>query len=138
MAYLNGSKQFRGIRCSSIISFTKKCPKILKKLQQEILNRTITAIIPTIAISEILWKMRRIGEQAFKTLKKDYINWKKSPNIIIDNFDVKILDLMMENKESYELHDEIIAYTCRKYNTTKIYTKDLKFKEFWSLNTISW
>ena len=113
-------------------------PKVLKLLQQDIINGKIIAIIPTIAISEILWKKRKEGLENLNKLKIAYSKWKKAPNIIIDSFDVKILDKMMEIKESYELHDEIIALTCKKYNTTIIYTKDQKFKDFWGLNSIAW
>lgn len=115
-----------------------KMPKILKDLQQKIINGEATAIIPTIAISEILWKLRKEGIKELDRLKIAYLNWKKSPNIIIDSFDIEILDKMIESKESYELHDEIIAMTCYKYNTKIIYTRDKKLKDFWNLNTISW
>ena len=116
----------------------KEPPKVLKNLQEEIINRKITVIIPTIAISEILWKLRKEGEEALKILKKDYLIWKKSPNIVIDSFDTEILENMIELKNSYELHDEIIAMTCNKYRTKIIYTKDSKFKDYWGLNPISW
>ena len=69
-----------------------KMPKILKDLQQKIINGEATAIIPTIAISEILWKLRKEGIKELESLKIAYLNWKKSPNIIIDSFDVEILD----------------------------------------------
>ncbi len=71
-------------------------------------------------------------------LKIAYSKWKEAHNIIIDAFDVKIVDEMIELKKSYELHDEIIALTCQKYKTKIIYTKDSKFKDFWGLNPISW
>ena len=115
-----------------------KMPKILKNLQQKIINGEVTAVIPTIAISEILWKLRKEDIKKLENLKIAYLNWKKSPNIIIDSFDIEILDKMIESKESYELHDEVIAMTCYKYNTKIIYTKDKKLKDFWNLNTISW
>jgi len=116
----------------------KSMPKIIRDLQQDIINGKVIAVIPTIAISEILWKKRREGPKQFNQLKIAFSKWKKSPNIIIDSFDVAILDAMMETKESYEIHDEIIAITCHKYNTTIIYTKDPKFKDFWELSPISW
>ena len=94
-----------------------KMPKILKDLQQKIINGEATAIIPTIAISEILWKLRKEGIKELESLKIAYLDWKKSPNIIIDSFDIEILDKMIESKESYELHDEIIAMTCYKYTS---------------------
>ena len=113
-------------------------PKIIRDLKQDIINGNVIAVIPTIAISEILWKKRREGPKQFNQLKIAFSMWKKSPNIIIDSFDIAILDEMMETKESYEIHDEIIAITCRKYKTTIIYTKDPKFKDFWGLAPISW
>ncbi len=116
----------------------KDPPKVLKNLQQEIINRKIIVVIPTIAISEILWKLRKEGKEALKILQGDYVRWKMSPNIIIDSFDTEILERMIELKNSYELHDEIIAMTCIKYKTKIIYTKDSKFKDFWGLDPISW
>jgi len=116
----------------------KRMPQILRTLQQDIINGKIIAIIPTIAISEILWKKRREGPKQFNQLKIAFSKWKKAPNILIDSFDIAILDKMMETNESYEIHDEIIALTCQKYNTTIIYTKDPKFKDFWGLTPISW
>ncbi|MHA1490456.1 MAG: PIN domain-containing protein [Promethearchaeota archaeon] len=113
-------------------------PKVLNDLRQNIMNGNITAIIPTIAISEILWKKRREGNDSFEKLKIAYSRWKNAPNIIIDDFDETIIDKMMMNNESYELHDEIIAMTCHKYSTTIIYTRDLKFRDFWGLTIISW
>ena len=56
---------------------------------------------------EILWKMRRWGKLA--EFSKAFTLWKESPNIIIDSFDTEILDLMLQNETSEELHDEIIA-----------------------------
>jgi len=116
----------------------KKMPQTLRELQKDIVNGKIIAVIPTIAISEILWKKRREGPKQLSQLKIAFSNWKKAPNLIIDSFDVAILENMMQTKESYELHDEIIAMTCKKYNTTIIYTKDPKFKDFWGLTPISW
>lgn len=51
---------------------------------------------------------------------------------------MSILNQMMDNEKSYELHDEIIAMTCHKYNTKNIYSTDKKFKDFWGLTLISW
>jgi len=113
-------------------------PKILKDLQFNIIMGKVTAVIPTIAISEILWKKRKEGAEQLEKLKIAYSKWKEAHNIIIDGFDVKILDKMIELKKSYELHDEIIALTCQKYRTKTIYTNDTKFKDFWGLNPISW
>ena len=113
-------------------------PKILKDLRQDIIDGKFTAIIPTIAISEILWKKRKEGQASLEKFKIAYSKWKKAPNIIIDSFNVEILDKMIEIKESYELHDEIIAMTCHKYKTKIIYTNDPQFKDFWDLNPRSW
>jgi len=60
----------------------------------------------------------------FSKLRQTVENWKKSPNIVVDGFDVTILDLMLQNRNSYELDGEIIAMTCLKYNTQIIFTKD--------------
>jgi len=49
-----------------------------------------------------------------------------------------IIKLMLQNKESHELHDEIIAMTCKKYETNIIYSTDKKFKEIFNLKLISW
>ena len=57
---------------------------------------------------------------------------------MIDSLDITILDQMMDNKDSYELHDEIIAMTCKKYQTKTIYTRDPKLRDFWGLDIISW
>ena len=45
---------------------------------------------------------------------------------------------MLNNTESHELHDEIIAMTCRKYNTNIIYSTDAKFREIFNLELRSW
>ena len=116
----------------------KDPPKILKDLQLDIIMGKVTAVIPTIAISEILWKKRKEGAEQLEKLKIAYSKWKEAHNIVIDGFDVKILDKMIELKRSYELHDEIIALTCHKYKTKTIYTNDPKFKDFWGLNPVSW
>ena len=113
-------------------------PRVLKELQNEIIKNHINVVIPSIAIAEILWKKRKQGVQKLKKLRENYTKWKKSPNILIDSFDSEILDKMMEIKESYELHDEIIALTCQKYNTKTIYTRDQKMKDFWNLDVVSW
>ncbi len=46
----------------------KKIPLILQRLKKMVIDGDITAIIPTIAISEILWKMRKVGK--VKAVKK--------------------------------------------------------------------
>ena len=114
----------------------KKVPLMLRELKQQVINGELTVIIPTIAISELLWKMRKIG----KTLdvKKAIKRWEESENVIIDNFDLETLKLMLENTESHELHDEIIAMTCKKYDTEIIYATDKKYKEIFHLTLRSW
>ena len=62
----------------------------------------------------------------------------KSENVIIDNFDLETLKMMLKNSESHELHDEIIAMTCKKYDTDIIYSKDKKFEEIFHLKLRSW
>ena len=114
----------------------KKIPMMLKELKQQVINGEITVIIPTIAISELLWKMRRIGKTS--AVKKAIKRWEESENVIIDNFDMKTLKLMLENKESHELHDEIIAMTCKKYDTEIIYATDKKYEEIFHLTLRSW
>ena len=113
-------------------------PKSLDNLRQYIMEGKIRAIIPTIAISELLWKIRRSDEAYLQKLQQAVENWKRSPNIIIDSFDTPIVDMMLQNRDSYEIHDEIIAMTCRKYNTSIIYTKDQKFKDIWHLTLRKW
>ncbi len=105
----------------------EKVPLTLQKLKKKVIDGEITAIIPTIAISELLWKMRKAGK--VEAVRKAIDRWEKSENVIIDDFDIEIIKLMLENLESHELHDEIIAMTCKKYNTNIIYSTDKKFKE---------
>ncbi len=45
---------------------------------------------------------------------------------------------MLKNSESHELHDEIIAMTCKKYDTDIIYATDKKFEEIFHLTLRSW
>ena len=59
-------------------------------------------------------------------------------NIIIDDFNLEIIKLMLNNAESHELHDEIIAMTCKRHNTDIIYSKDNNFKEIFNLQLRSW
>lgn len=111
-------------------------PPILEELREEIIKGTVQAIIPTVAIAELMWKMRKWGKlDAFKLA---YTLWKQSPNIIIDNFDQKILDLMITNESSFELHDEIIAMTCLKYDTNIIYGRDWNFDKNFHLKLRKW
>jgi predicted nucleic acid-binding protein len=114
----------------------EKIPQLLKTLKKQVIAGEITAIIPTIAISELLWKMRRAGKTS--AVKEAVIRWEKSENVIIDNFDLETIKLMINNNESHELHDEIIAMTCVKHNTNIIYTTDKKFESIFHLVVRSW
>jgi predicted nucleic acid-binding protein len=114
----------------------KKVPLMLQELKKKVIDGEITIIIPTIAISELLWKMRKIGK--INAVKRAIERWKKSENVIIDDFDIEIIKLMLKNVESHELHDEIIAMTCKKYNTSIIYSTDKKFEEIFNLKLRSW
>ena len=114
----------------------KKVPKLLQDLKKKVIGGEITAIIPTIAISELLWKMRKSGKvMAVETAIQ---RWKKSENVIIDDFDLEIIKIMLKNTENHELHDEIIAMTCKKYLTNVIYSTDKKFEEIFKLALRSW
>ncbi|MHA1674480.1 MAG: type II toxin-antitoxin system VapC family toxin [Promethearchaeota archaeon] len=114
----------------------EKVPQLLRELKQKVIKGEISVVIPTIAISELLWKMRKIGKTS--VVKKAVKRWEESENIIIDNFDLETLKLMLENTESHELHDEIIAMTCKKYDIDIIYATDKKFKEIFGLKLRSW
>jgi len=114
----------------------KKIPLLLQELKKKVINGEITVIIPTIAISELLWKIRKVGK--IDTVKRAIERWESSENVIIDNFDIEIIQLMLQNIESHELHDEIIAMTCKKYNTTIIYSTDKKFETIFKLHLRSW
>lgn len=114
----------------------KKVPLMLQELKKKVIDGEITVIIPTIAISELVWKMRKIGK--IDAVKKAIERWEKSENVIIDDFDIEIIKLMLENIKSHELHDEIIAMTCKKYNTSIIYSTDKKFEEIFNLKLRSW
>ena len=114
----------------------EKIPLMLQKLKKKVIDGEITAIIPTIAISELLWKMRKVGK--IEAVKKAIERWEKSENVIIDNFDIEIIKLMLKNVESHELQDEIIALTCIKHNTNIIYSTDKKFNEIFKLQLRSW
>lgn len=114
----------------------KKIPPLLQELKKEIIAGHLMVIIPTIAISELLWKMRKAGK--ISAFKKALARWEASENIIIDDFDVNIIKLMVNNTESHELHDEIIAMTCKKYNTNIIYSTDTKFRDIFNLELRAW
>jgi len=114
----------------------KKIPLLLQELKNEVIKGDFMVIIPTIAISELFWKMRKAGK--INAFKKALARWEASENIIIDDFDLKIIKLMLKNTESHELHDEIIAMTCKKYNTNIIYSTDTKFRDIFNLELRSW
>ena len=114
----------------------KKIPLLLQELKKEVIKGDIIVVIPTIAISELFWKMRKAGK--ISAFKKALARWEVSEKIIIDDFDLKIIKLMLNNAESHELHDEIIAMTCRKYDTNIIYSTDKKFEEVFGLQLRSW
>ena len=114
----------------------KKIPPLLQELKNKVIKGDFMVVIPTIAISELFWKMRKAGK--INAFKKALARWEASENIIIDDFDLKIIKLMLKNTESHELHDEIIAMTCRKYNTSIIYSTDTKFREIFNLELRSW
>ena len=114
----------------------EKIPPLLQELKEEVIKGDIMVIIPTIAISELFWKMRKASK--IYAFKKALARWEASENIIIDDFDLKIIKLMLNNTESHELHDEIIAMTCKKYKTNIIYSTDTKFKEIFNLELRSW
>jgi predicted nucleic acid-binding protein len=114
----------------------KKVPLMLQELKKKVIEGEITVIIPTIVISELLWKMRKKGK--VEAVKRAIERWEKSENVIIDDFNIEIIKLMLKNIESHELHDEIIAMTCKKYNTSIIYSTDKKFEEIFKLKLRSW
>jgi len=114
----------------------KKVPLMLQELKNKVIDGEITVIIPIIAISELVWKMRKTGK--IDAVKRAIERWEKSENVIIDEFDIEIIKLMLKNVESHELHDEIIAMTCKKYNTSIIYSTDKKFEEIFNLKLRSW
>ena len=115
---------------------SKKIPLLLQELKKKVIDGQMTVIIPTIAISELLWKMRKAGK--IEAVKKAINRWENSENVIIDDFNIEIIKLMLKNVESHELHDEIIAMTCKKHNTNIIYSSDKKFKEIFNLQLRSW
>ena len=114
----------------------EKIPSLLQQLKKKVINGEITVIIPTIAISELLWKMRKVGKTG--VFKRALNRWESAENIIIDDFNLEIIKLMLKNAISHELHDEIIAMTCKKHDTDIIYSKDKKFKEVFNLQLRSW
>ena len=73
----------------------KKVPSMLQELKKKVIDGEITVIISIIAISELLWKMRRAGK--IEAVNKAIERWEKSENVIIDDFDLEIIKLMLEN-----------------------------------------
>ncbi|MBA7646069.1 hypothetical protein ES703_53830 [subsurface metagenome] len=114
----------------------QKIPPILQQLKKKVINGEITVILPTIAIAELLWKMRKAGKT--NAFEEALNRWESSENIIIDDFNMTIIKLMLKNAKSHELHDEIIAMTCKKHDTNIIYSNDKKFKEIFNLQLRSW
>ncbi len=114
----------------------QKIPPILQQLKKKVINGEITVILPTIAIAELLWKMRKAGKTI--AFEEALNRWERSENIIIDDFNITIIKLMVQNAKSHELHDEIIAMTCKKHDTNIIYSNDKKFKEIFNLQLRSW
>ncbi|MHA1489259.1 MAG: type II toxin-antitoxin system VapC family toxin [Promethearchaeota archaeon] len=114
----------------------KKVPLLLQELKKKVINGEITAIIPVIAISELLWKMRKAGKG--NIVKKALKRWERADHVIIDDFDIGILKLMLNNIKSHELHDEIIAMSCKKHKTRIIYSTDVKFRDLFGLELRTW
>lgn len=114
----------------------QKIPLILQQLKKKVIDGEITVILPTIAIAELLWKMRRAGKT--NAFREALNRWESSENIIIDDFNLDSIKLMLKNEESHELHDEIIAMTCKKHATEIVYSRDKKFKEIFNLQLRSW
>ena len=114
----------------------EKVPHLLRQLKREVIEGKKTVIIPVIAISELIWKMRKAGK--ISSVRKALRRWERSENVIIDNFDLEIIKLMLKNIQSHELHDEIIAMTCKKYNTDIIYSTDKNFKDVFNLKLKTW
>jgi len=114
----------------------QKVPSMLQELKKKVIDGKITVIIPIIAIAELFWKMRKVGK--INVVKEALDRWEKSENVIIDDFNLEIIKLMLDNMESHELHDEIIAMTCKKHDTNIIYSTDKKFEDIFKLQLRSW
>jgi len=114
----------------------QKIPLILQQLKKEVINGEVIVIVPTIAIAELFWKMRKAGK--INAFKEALNRWESAENIIIDDFNLEIIKLMLNNAKSHELHDEIIAMTCKKHITDIIYSTDRNFKEIFKLQLRSW
>ena len=114
----------------------QKVPSNLQQLKKKVIDGDVNVIIPTIAIAELLWKMRKAKK--ISEFKEALSRWEKSENVIIDDFNLESIKLMLKNTKNHELHDEIIAMTCKKHDTDIIYSKDKKFKEIFHLQLRSW
>ncbi len=114
----------------------QKIPSILQQLKKKVINGEVIVIVPTIAIAELLWKMRKTGK--INAFKEALNRWESSENIIIDDFNLEIIKLMLNNAKSHELYDEILAMTCKKHTTDIIYSTDRNFKEVFKLQLRSW
>jgi predicted nucleic acid-binding protein len=114
----------------------QKVPSMLQELKKKVIDGKVTVIIPIIAIAELYWKMRKVGK--INVVKEALDRWEKSENVIIDDFNLEIIKLMLDNMESHELHDEIIAMTCKKHDTNIIYSTDKKFEDIFKLKLRSW
>ncbi|MHA1440072.1 MAG: type II toxin-antitoxin system VapC family toxin [Promethearchaeota archaeon] len=113
-----------------------KIPTLLQNLKKRVIKGQVTIIIPVIAIAELFWKMRK--KNKIKQIEEAIQRWEISENIIIDDFDLNTIKLMFENKESHELHDEIIAMSCKKHKTNVIYSTDKKFRDIFGLELRTW
>jgi predicted nucleic acid-binding protein len=52
---------------------------------------------------------------------------------VIDPFDLELLESMATNTTSEELHNEIIAMTCKKHGIDIIYSNDEDFDQNYGL-----
>ncbi len=75
--------------------------------------------------------MRKWGE--LPKFRKALDSWAHSPNILIDSFDLTLLESMVQNVKSVVLHDEVIAMTCKKHDVNIIYSNDENFERNYGL-----
>lgn len=123
-----------------------KVPPLLQELKKKVIAGNITVIIPVVAIAELYYKLRKKSESdsdqdvenRISKLQIAMQRWKSSDHVIIDAFDIQLLDLMLQNKQQHEIFDEIIAMSCKKHGTNIIYTTDKKFQEIFNLQLRSW
>ncbi|MHA1376359.1 MAG: hypothetical protein ACTSR7_18935, partial [Promethearchaeota archaeon] len=76
----------------------QKIPIMLQHLKKKVIEGEISVIIPTIAIAELLWKLRKAGKT--NEFKEALSRWESSENIIIEDFNLKILKSMIKNVKS--------------------------------------